>query len=242
VGTGGAVTMVDLGTLGGSASWGNAINSTGQVTGYSVTSGGGEDAFLASVGTGGAVTMIDLGSLGGGSSWGTGINNAGQVTGYAWTSSLWSHAFLASVGTGGAVTMTDLGTLGDPASFGTSINASGNVLGYDQTSFGTTADYFLYDPAYDNTTYSNHLLDLTSLLTSSGWSNVTVSALNDNNQLTGYGVIGGQENAFLLDLSAVPESPTYMAWSVGLIMVLFLGDRFRRGIERNAGKPLLADA
>jgi len=55
-----ALFCVDLGTLGGSLSWGWAVNNSGQVTGSSHTSAGVEHAFFWSNGT-----MTDIDPLGG---------------------------------------------------------------------------------------------------------------------------------------------------------------------------------
>src|SRR5262249_12681201 len=56
-GSGGA--MVDLGTIGGSVSWGYAINASGQIAGDSYTSMGATHAFRYSSIPG----MVDLGTL-----------------------------------------------------------------------------------------------------------------------------------------------------------------------------------
>jgi probable HAF family extracellular repeat protein len=75
--------MHDLLTLGGTDSEGFAINDSGQVTGYSGTSGGADHAFryTGTPGSGGA--MADLGTLGGTHSYGQAINASGQVVGYS---------------------------------------------------------------------------------------------------------------------------------------------------------------
>jgi probable HAF family extracellular repeat protein len=70
-------TVTDLGTLGGSQSFGNAINRADQVTGTADTANGGpRDAFLYAEGA-----MTNLGSLYGGGGAGYAINNGGQVVG-----------------------------------------------------------------------------------------------------------------------------------------------------------------
>jgi probable HAF family extracellular repeat protein len=115
-------TAVDLGTLGGlnsvignpagSVSVGgelpepHALNSSGQVTGFSDTANGASHAFLFAGGT-----MRDLGTLGGNQSHGAAINDAGEVTGWAETADGAQHAFLYANGQ-----MIDLNSLIDPGS------------------------------------------------------------------------------------------------------------------------------
>ena len=87
-------TIVDLGTLGGTNSYGYSINIRGHVTGYSDIPGdSGQHAFLYRDGK-----MIDLNTLLPRSSkWtllsGYGINDRGQITGYGLIKGQ-THAFL----------------------------------------------------------------------------------------------------------------------------------------------------
>src|ERR1700683_4682061 len=95
-----AVTITDLGTLGGSFSLANGINASGQVVGFSSTADATVGAFLYSGGE-----MTNLGSFGGLVSAANGINASGQVVGSSYTSgNASSDAFLYSGGV-----MTDLG-------------------------------------------------------------------------------------------------------------------------------------
>jgi len=135
--------LTDLGTLGGTYSYGNAINPSGQVTGFSYPVGDCCDAhaFLYSAGL-----MLDLGTLGGPQSGGQGVNDGGQVTGFAelpldFGTPSGLRAFLYSNGT-----MQDLGTLGGVNSIGRAINASGEVTGEAQALNGSRYAYhaFLY--------------------------------------------------------------------------------------------------
>src|SRR5262245_57473599 len=73
--------IYNLGTLGGSASGGNALNASGQVTGYSYAPNGDIHAFRYTGTPGSGGTMADLGTLGGSTIEGYGINGAGQVAG-----------------------------------------------------------------------------------------------------------------------------------------------------------------
>lgn len=152
-------TIIDLGTLGGDGSRGEALNNLGQVTGYSKhLTGGGWHAFLYD-----GTNMHDLGTLGGTHSYGLDINDAGQVTGSAYLPGDGTyHAFLYD----GA--MHDLGTLSQgwfsgpqiKASEGRGINNNGQVTGYTyaewqvgNTRWGGPNRAFFYDG-------SMHLFDL----------------------------------------------------------------------------------
>jgi len=93
--------MVDLGTLGGTGSFGRAINDSGQVTGNSATTEAATHAFLYTGTPGSGGHMDDLGALGD-TSIGLGINAGGQVVGTStFDASGAEHAFLY-VGTPGA--------------------------------------------------------------------------------------------------------------------------------------------
>ena len=82
-------SLTDLGTLGGAHSYALGINNSGEMAGYSNTSGSAEHAFLHSNGS-----MTDLGTLGGADSAAFGINDSSQVVGWAFTSGNTAHAFL----------------------------------------------------------------------------------------------------------------------------------------------------
>src|SRR5258705_161925 len=86
----GAVTIYDLGTLGETHSYGNGINASGQVVGFSqVTGNVTQHAFLytGTPGSGGA--MADLGPGAGNA-----INASGQITGSSAVGGVVVHAFL----------------------------------------------------------------------------------------------------------------------------------------------------
>ena len=122
-----------------------AINTAGQVLGYSDTAAGVTHAFPWEAGT-----MTDLGTLGGAWSHAYDINDLGQVVGESdIASDIWHHAFLWDKGV-----MTDIGALAR-FSAARAINDAGQVVGYSNTySDGTHA--VLWD-LYDNT---EHFLPL----------------------------------------------------------------------------------
>src|SRR5688572_6714039 len=109
-----------LGTLGGTYSFGHAINDAGQVAGYGAVTGNATDHAFRHDGTLGAGgVMRDLGTLGGTWSEGYGINTAGQVVGKSnILASTAFHAFRYDGTPGAGGVMLDLGTLGGATSEG----------------------------------------------------------------------------------------------------------------------------
>src|SRR4051794_6568570 len=131
--------MTDLGTLGGTQSFGNGLNTSGQVTGESfTTSDAATHAFVwkPTAPNGAIGTMHDLLTLGGTDSHGYSINAAGQVAGASHTSGdLATHAFLWKPSTPNGTTgmIYDLLTIGGANSNGSAINANGQVAGSSLT-------------------------------------------------------------------------------------------------------------
>lgn len=120
-------TAVDLGTLGGTFSFPDAINAHGQVTGAANTAG--NAATDAVIWSGGGT--LDLSTMVGSQSNGAAINDNGWVTGDLYPDVLHSpvaHAFLWN-----GAAMQDLGTLGGGNSHGVAINANGWTTGYSDT-------------------------------------------------------------------------------------------------------------
>ena len=158
-------TAVNLGSLAGvQPTVAAAMNSSGQVVGYSYLSNASSHAFLYTAGT-----MIDLGTLpGDSSSYATGINASGEVTGFSVSPSGYGRAFFYSGGT-----MFDLNAgPGEPccAIQATAISDSGQVVGPAVTldAGGIT---FLYAAGY--------LTNLSGALSGA-------SAINSTGQIAGY--------------------------------------------------------
>lgn len=150
-------SLVDLGTLGGSGSYGSAVSDEGYVAGCSNLPNGDVHAFLYHDGS-----MVDLARAGGGGaegdSCGLAVNDHGVVAGRSGSGELvvWNGASVAPLGVKGDVgaiddagtvvgsyldgarrrafewrdgVLRDLGLPGDAASAATGLNARGDIVG-----------------------------------------------------------------------------------------------------------------
>lgn len=193
-------TVTNLGTLpGGTTSVGLGINNSGQVVGYSNTSGA-ERGFIYSGGV-----MTPLGSLTGGSSNAYGINDGGQAVG----SSVASNGRLHAVLYGPSGSPTDLGTLGGPESHAYAISNNGQVAGY-------ASALVTYIDAYGNP----YVVEETHAFLHSG------GVMNDLGKLSGatysyaYGinnsgqVVGWSGNAFLYSGGIMTNLGTLSGWDI----------------------------
>ena len=114
-------TFVDLGTFGGPASSGIAINNLGHATGTAQTPASTSSDLVSHVFFYDGMTMHDLGTLGGDYANAGGMNNLDQIVGYSYMSdNVTTHAFFAANGV-----MTDLNTLIPSGSGWTLTNATG---------------------------------------------------------------------------------------------------------------------
>ena len=173
--------MRDLGTLGGSNSYGWAAGYPGAAGAAQVASGD-LHAFVYDLSSS---TMRDLGTFGGRTSEAREMNDEGQVTGYATTAAGAKHAFVHD-----GTTMTDLGTLGGNYSEGFAINDLGHVVGESTTASGAH-HAFLYA--------NGRMVDLNSLIDpASGWVLVSARGVNFSGQIAGYGTFQGRTRAFRL--------------------------------------------
>jgi probable HAF family extracellular repeat protein len=131
-------TITDLGTLGGTLSAAEAINTTGKITGYSTPAVGSARAFLW---TGGGMTT--LGTNGGRWSYGTDINSSGQIVGHYNTVATAPASFdTAFVHTDGV--FATLPTLGGGSGYALGINDAGTVVGNAFLANNTTRHAFVY--------------------------------------------------------------------------------------------------
>jgi len=198
-------TAVNIGQLStGGSGYASAINKSGQITGWSLTSSLAYHAFLYSGGT-----MTDIGTLSGASgSYASGIANNGDIAGDSpalSTGFLYSGGSMTNLGTGGGFmqvsgvsnagvvgyfnngtinhafvynsgTMTDIGTLAGPtgASFGFAINDSGQAVGVSSLTCVCAGHAFLYASG-----------TMTDLGTVTGYTNSQANAINNIGQVAG---------------------------------------------------------
>jgi probable HAF family extracellular repeat protein len=178
--------MTNLGTLGGSSGIGNAINTSGEVAGYSQNASGTYRAFLSS-----GSTLLDIGDLGGGSAVAYGMNDLGQVVGSAVTAKGENHPFLYRNGR-----MIDLGTLGSSGNdwwnVAQAVNNSGVVAG---TSYDAQGNFFGF------VWKKGTKMKMGTL--GGSWSQAY--AINNKNQVTGVGYTkNGSAHAFITNCATCP--------------------------------------
>jgi probable HAF family extracellular repeat protein len=190
-------SMRDLGTLGGNNSVGRSINFCGRVAGESEN---GIDQTTRAFRFSETEGMVDLGTLGGINSSAYGINDSGQIVGESDTGPIVrsrvrtrgfsffdTHAFLWTEDAG----MSDLGHLGGGTSRATAISNDGTVVGWSTRINGSNYAF--------SWIAAGGMIDLNSLLPlGSGWVLLEANGVNDNGQITGYGLHNGAGRAFRL--------------------------------------------
>jgi probable HAF family extracellular repeat protein len=205
--------FVDLGTLGGNHSSALAINNAGVIVGGANTADSATRAFSYTTAGG----MINLGSLGGGDAMAHALSPNGQfIAGYSSiTGEAEKHPFLYTTAGG----MIDLGTLGGIEAFAKGVNDSGAVVGVSYLpNFQEHAFYYAGDTLYD----------LNDLVVNRGdWTLVSANGINNLGQIVGYGVINGENHAFLLTATAIPEPSTYALFA-GLACLALAAARKQR--------------
>jgi probable HAF family extracellular repeat protein len=130
--------MIDLGTLGGTFGFPNALNNRGEVVGLMNLAGDANfHPFLWQQGS-----LIDLGTLGGNNAFASWISDAGEVVGTSGRQGDETHhAFLWKNGR-----ITDLGTPGsDPCSDGSVVNSRGQAVGITSDCHGGFLHTFLWE-------------------------------------------------------------------------------------------------
>jgi probable HAF family extracellular repeat protein len=213
--------MHDIGTLGGTTSFGWDVNAGGYATGSSDTTADVDTRpFLwkPTMPNGTSGTMYDLGSLGGLEGDGSGINDHGQVAGSSTNGDDLFRAFLwtPTVAGGTSGTMVDLGTLGGTESFGYSVNAFGHVVGASYVPI----DVSNYSHAFLRTA-AGGMVDLNTLIDPlSDWELLDAHEVNSAGQIVGQGLINEEYRAFLLtptlpgdfNLDGSVDARDYVMW------------------------------
>ena len=182
--------LVYVPTLGGSESPAFGINSSGVVTGWSLTSSPTEQAYSYSGGT--TTSLAPL--VGGLDSQGSAINNSGVIVGSMNYAPNNSEAFELS-----GTTVTYLGFLpGGINSVANAISPSGLITGWADDSSGN--EVFIYSTA-------NGLVSIGSL----GGPGGAGTAINDAGQVAGYSYVNGgtAQHAFLYSGGAMHDLGTF---------------------------------
>ena len=188
--------IVNLGTLGGSFSFANAMNNRGHVIGLALNTVPDPYSFLGlGTETHGFVWrngyMEDLGTLGGPDSWGAAINERNQVVGWSYTNStpnpvtgiptqdpfLWQDGRMQDLGTLGG-TLGYVGSKADPGNGG-AINNRGQVVGTSNLAGDLTHHPFLWN--------EGSLTDLGTL----GGDNGEAYRINDAGEIVGRADVSG---------------------------------------------------
>jgi probable HAF family extracellular repeat protein len=161
-------TLTNLGTLGGSSTTLNAINSSGNVVGGSAVAPEKSHAFLWRAGK-----MTDLGTIGDLDSTAVDINDSGLIVGFA--SDHVGDSRIAVEWKYGK--LIDLGTFGAPAAQAVAINRAGDILIQTQTAAGNPKGGLLL--------HDGKTLTIPTL----GKGPLVVTGLDDLGDVIGYGTV-----------------------------------------------------
>lgn len=202
-------TLTDLGALpGGVLSYAYGINNSGLIVGQSET----KASVHAFVWDNGAMT--DLGTLGGAMSYATAISENGLIVGMAQTAEGANRAVLWQNGTPLNLQVLE----GGNSSEAHGVNDAGHVVGRSSINKLGASHAFLW--------HNGVLTDLNDLLpASSNWTLQYAAAINNYNQIVGYGLFEGETRAFLMN---VPEPGTTELLGAGLLGLIVMAV-WRRG-------------
>jgi len=218
--------IVDLGTLGGDFSYGNAMNNRGEVAGIALNTVPDPFSYLGGTETHAFVWrngyMEDLGTLGGPDSWGADVNERGDIVGWSYINSTPNSnngPFCgANVPTQDPVLwrrdgeMIDLGTFGGTcgvvgsmfnAGSGGAINNRGQIVGTSNLAGNQSHHAFLWN--------EGALMDLGTL----GGDNSDAYWINDAGEIVGAADVPGTEqnhHAFLWQNGKMTDLGTAKGW------------------------------
>ena len=155
----------ELGTLGGGGSWAEAVNDSGQVVGFSNTTGasGATETVHAFITGANGMGMRDLGTLGENFSNAADINASGQVVGRYGSTGEFMRPFVTDSNGTGMADLTSLVRLPDGVSLtdAVAINDRGQIL-----AFGSNEHTYLLNPG-DGSTVNSPLFP--NFIKEDGW-------------------------------------------------------------------------
>lgn len=209
--------MQDLGTLGGRDSWAKEINESGVVAGTSRIADTRRRAALWDETSGWTEIPVAPDVVG---AHGMGLNEAGQAVGFLWGDG-YTHAFVWDATLG----LTEIGTLGGNVSEGLGINSEGTIVGRSKQADGKYRAF-----VWDET---NGLRNLNDLVTNgSGWTLIRATRVNEIGQITGFGIVNGEQHAYLLTpiekRGSTPELSTWVLLACSALAGGLLCRRRRR--------------
>ena len=185
----GEIHFLDVGP---GKSWAYGINNEDQIVGYYEKDISGMYKYMAFLLRGLGGDVIDLGTLGvDTNSLAKAINDYSFVVGYAENDSNEYHAFLWIIGK-----MYDLGTLGGTYSEARDINNNNIVVGYSYDPDGHK-HAFVWDSKHK-------MIDLNDLMPEGTQIDLfCASAINQHNEVAGFGVRNGTYHAFIMKLDGL---------------------------------------
>lgn len=174
-------TVTDLGSLGGNEGIAYAINSSGQVVGYSKNASQKRRAFLYQNGQ-----LQDLNAPNGTDSTALGINSSGMIVGYYYSNAPgYNRAFSINSGT-----FRDLGALSQYESFASGINSAGMIVGSSDALGGRAGFVYQNDQMQQLPVVSANAINTAGKIVGSN-SNTTPAYVYFNGQKTSLGTLGG---------------------------------------------------